>query len=76
METLRKIFSKAMTNRIERICRTQNILRGNNCSVLKGTSTHSPITVIRNIMEDANQFKTTDLWIVLQDMKKAYDSVG
>ena len=76
METLRKIFSKAMTNRVEKICRTQNILRGNNCSVLKGTSTHSPITVIRNIMEDANQFRTTDLWIVLQDMRKAYDSVG
>src|SRR6185369_6214282 len=76
METLRKIFSKAMTDRVEKVCRQHNVLEGNNCSVLKGTSTHSPITVMRNLMEDATSTKDNDLWIVLQDMKKAYDSVG
>ena len=76
METLRKIFTKAMTDRIEKTCRTKQILEGNNCSVLKSTSTHCPITVIRNILEDATQHKNKEVWLVLQDMKKAYDSVG
>src|SRR5947209_16361124 len=76
METLRKIFTKSMTNRIEKICRTKQILTGNNCSVLKGSSTHCPISVIRNVLEDVTQHKEKELWLVLQDMRKAYDTVG
>src|SRR6185369_1949283 len=46
IETARKIFTKIMTNRMEKICRTHNVLRGNNCSVLKDTSTHGPVTIL------------------------------
>ena len=53
IETARKIFTKVMINRMEKICRTHNVLRGNNCSVLKGTSTHGPATILSQICEDA-----------------------
>src|SRR2546423_11835182 len=65
-----------MTNRMEKICRTHNILRGNNSSVLKGTSTHGLITVLTQICEDAKSSTDNEAWIILQNMKKAYDSVG
>src|SRR6185369_11658930 len=76
IETARKIFTKVMTNRMEKICRVHDILKGNNCSVLKGTSTHGPITILTQICEDAKSSMNNEAWIVLQDMKKAYDSVG
>src|SRR5882762_2707477 len=76
IETLRKVYTKILTNRIESVCRLENILQDNNCSVLKGTSTHCPISIIKNLCEDARASKDKELWIVLQDMRKAYDSVG
>jgi len=76
LETLRKIFTKIYTDRIEEACRRYNILKGNNCSVLKGTSTHGPIVTLRQILEQTNEEKGKQTWIVLQDMKKAYDSVS
>src|SRR2546421_8829362 len=76
LETLRKIFTKILTNRIKEICRKLNVLKGNNCSVLKGTSTHCPINIIKNVLEDVNTSQDRELWLVLQDIKKAYDSVG
>src|SRR2546421_6435292 len=76
IKTVRKIFTKIITNRMEKICRTHNILRGNNCSVLKGTSTHDPITVLTQICKDAKSSTDNEAWIILQDMKKVYDSVS
>src|SRR6185369_13369464 len=76
LETLRKIFTKILTNRIEEICRKSDILKGNNCSVLKGTSTHCLINIIKNLLEDVNTSQNGELWLVLQDMRKAFDSVG
>src|SRR5438128_5679184 len=64
-----------MNNRMEKICRTHNVLRGNNCSVLKGTSTHGPVTILSQICEDAKSSSNNEAWIILQDMKKAYDSI-
>ncbi|KAG9294961.1 hypothetical protein G9A89_017755 [Geosiphon pyriformis] len=48
---------------------------GNNFAVLKGTSTQLPVFVIGSIIEDTLE-KGRELWLVLQDMWKAYDSVG
>src|SRR2546430_17697326 len=76
LKTLRKIFTKILTNRIEETCRKLDVLKDNNCSVLKGTSTHCPINIIKNVLEDVNTFRDGELWLVLQDIKKAYDSVG
>ena len=50
--------------------------KGNNCSVLKGTSTHNPIITLQQISETATTEANKEAWIVLQDMKKAYDSVS
>ncbi|KAG9287392.1 hypothetical protein G9A89_023764 [Geosiphon pyriformis] len=48
---------------------------GDNFSVLKGTSTQSPVFAVGLVIEDAIE-KDRKLWLVLQDMRKAYDSVG
>ncbi|KAG9294426.1 hypothetical protein G9A89_001931 [Geosiphon pyriformis] len=56
-------------------CSTYNVLRGDNFSVLKGMTTQSPIFAVGSVVEDALE-KTRELWLVLQDMRKAYNSVG
>ncbi|KAG9289179.1 hypothetical protein G9A89_022488 [Geosiphon pyriformis] len=63
IETARKVFSKILSNWISMAYSTFDVLCRDNFSVLKGMSTHSPIFAI-------------ELWLVLQDMCKAYDSVG
>ena len=76
IETARKLFTKILTNRLEVTYRRYNILRGNNCSVLKGMSTHVPINILTNILEDTKTASDKEAWLVLQDMRKVYDSVG
>ncbi|KAG9296141.1 hypothetical protein G9A89_014733 [Geosiphon pyriformis] len=41
----------------------------------EGTSTQSPVFAVGLVIEDAIK-KDRELWLVLQDMRKAYDSVG
>ncbi|KAG9307735.1 hypothetical protein G9A89_023300 [Geosiphon pyriformis] len=52
-----------------------SVLRGDNFSVLKGTSMQFPVFAIGSVIEDALE-KNREVWLVLQDMHKAYDSVG
>ncbi|KAG9306341.1 hypothetical protein G9A89_018224 [Geosiphon pyriformis] len=56
-------------------CSTFDVLRGDNFSVLRGMTMQSPIFAIGLVIEDALE-KGCELWLVLQDMQKAYDSVG
>ena len=42
--------------------------------VLNGTTTNDPIFVLDSIMENAKK-QNNELWIVFQDMKRAFDSV-
>src|SRR3954454_3532988 len=72
---MRKITTKIITNRLENICRTRNILKGPNYAGLKGNSTDTPIYIVNGIMEEAKD-TNRELWIVFQDMAKAFDSVG
>ncbi|KAG9301075.1 hypothetical protein G9A89_015811, partial [Geosiphon pyriformis] len=58
-----KILSKILSDRISSACSTHNVLHGDNFSVLKGMTTQSPIFAV-------------ELWLVLQDMRKVYNSVG
>ncbi|KAG9293192.1 hypothetical protein G9A89_010529 [Geosiphon pyriformis] len=46
-----------------------------NFLVLKGTMTQSPIFAIGSVVEDVLK-KNRELWLVLQNMRKAYDLVG
>ena len=75
IETGRKLLTRILTNRISKTCTKYNILKGDNFSVLKDTSTAIPIQIINFAIEHATTNKKT-LWLVTQDMKKAYDSVG
>ncbi|KAG9298517.1 hypothetical protein G9A89_018876 [Geosiphon pyriformis] len=73
IETSRKILSKILSDHILRACSTHNVLRRDNFSVLKDTSTQSSIFVVDFVVEDALE-KNRKLWLVLQDMRKTYDS--
>ncbi|KAG9306609.1 hypothetical protein G9A89_004806 [Geosiphon pyriformis] len=70
-----KILSKILSDKISLACSTYNVFRGDNFLVLKGTMTQSPIFAVGLVVEDALE-KNQKLWLVLQDMRKVYDSVG
>ncbi|KAG9298083.1 hypothetical protein G9A89_018166 [Geosiphon pyriformis] len=69
------ILSKIFLDRISLACSTHNVFRGDNFLVLKGTTTQSPIFAVSLVVENALE-KNRKLWLVLQNMKKAYNSVG
>ncbi|KAG9298332.1 hypothetical protein G9A89_002820 [Geosiphon pyriformis] len=73
IETAHKILSKILSDRISLTCSAYNILYGDNFSVLKGTTIQTPIFAIGSVVEDALE-KNRELWLVLQNMRKAYDS--
>ena len=75
IETACKGLSSILTKRISDICKNLNILQGNNFSVLKNTSTASPIHIINSFLEDARE-KHKEIWCTFQDMRRAYDSVS
>ncbi|KAG9287393.1 hypothetical protein G9A89_023765 [Geosiphon pyriformis] len=74
IETPRKIFSKVLSNHISFACGKFGVFQNNNFSVLRGTSTQSPVFAVGSVIEDAFE-KNKEIWLVLQDMRKAYDSV-
>ncbi|KAG9305245.1 hypothetical protein G9A89_001507 [Geosiphon pyriformis] len=73
IETVYKILFKVLLNRISSACSTFNVLYGDNFSVLKGMTTQSSIFTIGSVIEDALE-KNRELWLVLQNMRKAYNS--
>lgn len=52
-----------------------SIFRGPNFSVLKGTMTKDPIHILNSVLEDAREHKK-EVWVLLQDMKRCFDSVS
>ena len=75
LEIFRKCVTKVYTTRLERIIRKNNILEGSNFAELIESSTESPIHILSMIIEEARE-KNKELWIMLQDMKKAFNSVS
>ncbi|KAG9299738.1 hypothetical protein G9A89_013098 [Geosiphon pyriformis] len=69
------LLNSCLVDRISLACSTFEVLCGDNFSVLKGMTMQSPIFAIGSVVEDALE-KNHELWLVLQDMRKAYDSVG
>ncbi|GBC26297.2 hypothetical protein GLOIN_2v1790829 [Rhizophagus irregularis DAOM 181602=DAOM 197198] len=51
------------------------ILLGYNCCGLPRECTNEPIHLVNNFIEDARENKK-ELWVLTQDMKKAFNSVG
>ena len=74
IETFRKIVTKVLTKRLARVFIEKEILKGPNYAGLPGNSTEQPVHILNMIMEEAKE-KDKEVWILLQDMKKAFDSV-
>ena len=55
METIKKYFTKILTNRISTICKEKNVLRGPNFAGLPGENTLEPIQLLNNICEKARE---------------------
>ncbi|KAG9297023.1 hypothetical protein G9A89_008609 [Geosiphon pyriformis] len=75
IKTAHKILSKILSDRISLAYSAHDILHGDNFSVLKGTTTQTPIFAIGSVVENALE-KNQEFWLVLQYMRKAYNSVG
>src|SRR6185295_15584318 len=74
IETFRKVVTKVITKRLAKVFLKREVLKGPNYTGLLGNSTEQPVYVLNMIMEEAKE-KNKEAWILLQDMKKAFDSV-
>ncbi|GBC04771.1 hypothetical protein RclHR1_05860009 [Rhizophagus clarus] len=71
---MKKVVVKIVTQKLSHIIANNNILKGGNHAALPGNSTEVPIRIMNLIMEDA-KVKKKPLWILFQDLSKAYDRV-
>jgi hypothetical protein len=63
-----------LNKRLSKIVSKHKILKGNNYAGLPGKSTQEPIKLLNMIMEDATE-NNKELWLLFQDLSKAYDRV-
>lgn len=75
LETARKIFTKGIYNRLSKILVEYKILNENNWAGLPTGSTQGPIHILNNCIEEAKEFNK-ELWILSQDISKAFDSIN
>jgi hypothetical protein len=75
IEHTKKLYTKIITNRLTHVLTKHPILNPHNYVALPGNSTNSPIHILNNFIEDAHCTEK-DIWILSQDMSKAYDSVN
>ena len=72
---MRKVLVKILNKRLSDIFVKHNILRGNQFAGLPFQSTFEPICIINELIEDAKENKK-DIFILFQDLSKAYDRVN
>ena len=75
LDCFRKVAMRILTDRIKTICESKNVLRGLNYCGLSKESTTEPIFILNALMEDAHD-NNRQCWVLLQDMKKAFDSIS
>ena len=75
LETIRKALVRLLNNRLATLMVQHNILKGNQFAGVPGSSTFEPIRIINEIIEDARE-KDKEIWILFQDLSKAYDRVN
>src|SRR4051812_42925363 len=64
LETFRKLFIKLITNRLNNILSSHNILQYNNRAGLIGQSTFQPLQYIQHVIELSNK-QNKPIWIGL-----------
>ncbi|GET58596.1 RNA-directed DNA polymerase from mobile element jockey-like [Rhizophagus irregularis DAOM 181602=DAOM 197198] len=74
LEVIRKSLVKLFYNRLSAIMASHDVLKGGNFAGLPGGSCHDPIITLESIIHDADINKNP-LWILSQDISKAFDSV-
>src|SRR6266498_634712 len=74
LDTMRKAVMKLLTNQLSRIMAKHNVLKGNNFVGLPGGSTELPIKLMQMVLEDVKE-NNKPVWILLQDLSKAYDRI-
>ena len=75
VEHIHKLYTKVLTNRLNSVFSQHPILSPYNYVALPGNSTSIPIHILNNLIEDAN-CNHKEIWLLSQDMSKAYDSVN
>jgi hypothetical protein len=75
IEHTKKLYTKILTNRLNFVFTSHQILNPHNYVALPGNSTNNPIHILNNFLEDATANKK-EIWLLSQDMSKAYDSVN
>jgi len=75
LETTRKLFVSIMNQRVSKIIATHNVLKGYQFAGLPGKSTFEPIRIVNEIIEDA-KINKNDIWLLCQDMSKAFNRVN
>ncbi|GBB94895.1 hypothetical protein RclHR1_24350003 [Rhizophagus clarus] len=75
LEVIRKSFVKLFYNRLSAILAAHNVLKGGNFAGLPGGTCRDPIITLESIIHDANH-NNSPLWILSQDISKAFDSVN
>src|SRR5436190_11988965 len=74
LDTARKIMTKILNKRLSSILANNNVLKGNNYAGLPGSNCDTPIATLEAIMHDAHSYNKP-LFIFLQDISKAFDSI-
>ncbi|GET54159.1 RNA-directed DNA polymerase from mobile element jockey-like isoform X1 [Rhizophagus irregularis DAOM 181602=DAOM 197198] len=74
LEVIRKSLVKLLYNRLASTLASNEVLKGGNFAGLPGGSCRDPIVVLESIIHDAHVNKSP-LWILSQDISKAFDSV-
>jgi endonuclease/exonuclease/phosphatase family metal-dependent hydrolase len=75
LETIRKAMVRIINDRLMKIMVEHKILKGNQFAALPGSSTFEPIRIINETIEDAKEQKK-EIWLLFQDLSKAYDRVN
>ncbi|CAB4436125.1 unnamed protein product [Rhizophagus irregularis] len=74
LEVIRKTLVKLFYNRLSSILAEHEVLQGGNFAGLPGGSCRDPIITLESIIHDA-QLNKNPLWVLSQDISKAFDSV-
>ena len=75
LETPRKVMIRLLNNRLASIMVKHKVLKSNQFAGLPQSSTFEPIRIVNEILQDARE-KNNEIWVLFQDLSKAYDRVN